>query len=291
MTINRRNCSRKRFARIEIGLRPQSLTSVGIPIAGALTNSRRCDMLSLIHRLRKLIFPTVSIALLCASAQAATVPFGGTDGLCTPQVGGASNGVTTCLVNEGQGDTLLELVLNFTGVAIKVNSVTSGPIQPVAGDRGDFIITDPIANGGGFPQGAGAYVDCLTLPILNPGDGCTFNQSFTTDPSDLGPMKDGESTMSFIFGITPFNPNNLTLACGVGTGQRLGAGGLGLNYCFGANPTPVDGRGALLVQIVSADVTVNDAVPEPATLGIMGLALIFTGTVRRLRGKRSGTRL
>ena len=241
-----------------------------------------------VRTLIKLMLLPGTLALLSVPGIAGTVPFGPTDGLCTPQADGASQGVTTCLVDEGMQDTLLELVINFTGVFVKVNSVTSGPILPVAGDPGDFITADPIGNGfagflGAGPFGMGPVVDCLTQPILAPDTGCTFTQTFTTDALDIGPLMDGESTMSFILGITP-PAGGLLVACGNAVGQVLGPTPLGLAYCFGANPTPVDGRGQLLVQITSADVTVNDGVaPEPGTLALLGSGgLAFW--IRRRRG-------
>src|SRR5579862_8743901 len=179
---------------------------------------------------RLLLQAACAVTVLSLHAFGATVPFGGTDGLCTPQLGGPSNGVTTCSVMEGQGDTLLELVLNFTSGNIQVNSVTAGPIQGVAGDNGDWILTDPVSPGGGPLPGplAGQFPaplpDCLTQPVLAPGAGCTFNQSFTTDALDAGPPLDGESTMSFTLGFTPANPNLAIPLAGAGGGV-LGPGG------------------------------------------------------------------
>ena len=133
--------------------------------------------------LTKLVLISGALALLSVPSFGMTVPFGGTDGLCTPQFGGGSAGVTTCLVFEGQGDSLLELVINFTGVNILINSVTSGPITFIAGDHTDLITSDPITPGIVGPLGAGPFgvlnpVDCLTKPILAPGGSETLRYTF-----------------------------------------------------------------------------------------------------------------
>lgn len=227
----------------------------------------------------RLFLPLAAFGVSSVPGLGNTVPLGGTDGLCTPQLGGPSNGVTTCLVNEGVSDTLLELFINFTGVPIVINSVTAGPITPIAGDPGDFILTDPVTPGGGPPPIPPGPFDCLATPTLaaaGPGDSCTFNQSFFTDAADAGPKMDGESSMSFTVGITPLNAPNLTVPCGPAGGQVVGPGGLGLTYCFGVNPgNNPNVKGALVVTIESADVTVNDLpVPEPANLAPVGLVLV-----------------
>jgi len=174
---------------------------------------------------------------------------------------------------------LLELVVNFTGVPIVINSVTSGPIIGLAGDNTDWIATDPVAPGGGPGLIPPAPWDCLatpTLTVLAPGDTCTFNQAFTTGAPDFGPPMDGESSMSFTLGITPMpQVGQIFVPCGPIGGQEIGPGGLGKTYCFGANPgTDPNVKGTMVVTIESADVTVNDLpAPEPATLGPVGLVL------------------
>jgi hypothetical protein len=229
--------------------------------------------------IRFLALPFAAFTFLSVPGFSGTLPLGGTDGLCTPNLGGPSQGVTTCLVNEGVGDTLLEEVVNFTAVPIVINSVTSGPITGIGGDNTDWILTDPVASGGGPGPIPPAPWDCLatpTLTIVAPGNSCTFNQSFTTDGPDFGPPMDGESSMSFTLGITPMPlPGQVFVPCGPAGGQVFGPGGLGLNYCFGANPgTDVNVKGTMVVTIESADVTVNDfPAPEPATLGPVGLVL------------------
>jgi hypothetical protein len=237
--------------------------------------------------IRMFVSTLSALTLLSFSSFANTVPFGPPDGLCTPTAGGPSNGVTTCTVIGGQGDTLTELVVNFTNVPVLVNSVTAGAIVGLNGPAADWIQTDPVTAGGGplgGPFGPGPLPNCLATPTLAVGGECTFNQSFTTIPGPPGTQ--GESTMSFVLGITPQAPPGAT--CGNGSGQVLGATTLGLLYCFSANPgTNPAVQGALVVQIESADVTViNPAqlAPEPGTSLTLagGVLLVLIGKAQKI---------
>ena len=204
-----------------------------------------------------------AIALPCLAASLPGV--GNGDALCAPQAGGA----TLCTVNEGQTDSLVELVVNATGVNILINNITAGPINALGPDLTDTITSDPIGNN---PFGlVPAQPFCIGATLL-PGGSCFFTQSFTTatpgDPDDNQnhPLH-GEATMSFNLIFTP--QGVVAGAAPVNNAQR--------NAINGPGALPQNPDGSFTAQIISADVKINDITPEPSSLllvlGGLGLAV------------------
>jgi PEP-CTERM motif len=197
--------------------------------------------------------------LLRLPCLAASLPgVGNGDLFCAPQAGGP----TLCIVNEGQGDSLVELVINGTNVNILINNITAGPINALGPDLTDTITSDPI---GANPFGLMPPAPFCIGAILVPGASCFFTQSFTTntpgDPDDNANIPlHGEATM--FFNLT-FTPQGVVVGpAPANNAQNIGVAG------HGALPPNPDG--SFTAQIESADVKINDVVPEPSTLLLLG---------------------
>jgi hypothetical protein len=225
--------------------------------------------ISLRAKLGGRVFAALSMgvfAFLPLTVTATSFPgVGNGDQYCSPVFAGP----TVCHVNEGQGDSLVEMVINATNVPIFINSITAGPISYVAGDRTDIMTGTTIGADG-----------CTGNTLAASGGSCFFTQSFATgtpnDPDDnLIIRNDGESALFFKLTFQP--PANLNLVqwpCG-NNGQQVLVGGP-CNTVLN-----LDGR-TYTATIQSADVFVSDA-PEPATLLLIGTALV-AGSLKRKRG-------
>lgn len=214
------------------------------------------------------------------SCSAASLPgVGNGDALCAPQMGGP----TLCTVNEGQGDSLVELVVNLTNVNILINNITAGPINGLGPDFTDTITSDPIGNN---PFGLMPPVPFCIGAVLAPGASCFFTQSFTTstpgDPDDVTNIpQHGEATMFFNL---IFTPQGVVVGAAPGNnGQRIGIAGQGA--------IPQNPDGSFTAQIQSADVKVNDITPEPSTFLLLasGIGLSLCGKLRHTPGAKKIT--
>jgi hypothetical protein len=137
----------------------------------------RCELRTIV---RLLFFGAGLLAALSIPGMSNTIPNGPSDGLCTPSAPGG--GPTICIVNEGQGDLLGELLIldNSKGA---ITEQIQGPVFPLfplmgMGDNTDWI-TNAIVSAD----------TCNGLTVL-PGQigSCTFNETFFTgtpgDPDD-----------------------------------------------------------------------------------------------------------
>jgi len=170
---------------------------------------------------------------------------------------------------------LVELVVNLTNVNILINNITAGPIFPFGPDVTDTITADPI---GANPFGLMPAVPFCIGAILAPGASCFFTQSFTTntpgDPDDSANIPlDGEATMFFNLIFTP--QGAVVGAAPANNAQRIGVAGQGA--------LPRNPDGSFTAQIESADVKINDVIPEPSTLLLLGggIGLMLCSKLRR----------
>ena len=222
-----------------------------------------------ISKLRSLL--AGAFFLLCWPCFSASLPgVGNGDALCAPQMGGP----TLCTVNEGQGDALVELVVNLTNVNILINNITAGPIFSLGPDLTDTITSDLI---GANPFGLMPAVPFCIGALLAPGASCFFTQLFTTNtPGDGDDLMNiplhGEATM--FFNLT-FTPQGVVVgAAPANNAQRIGVAGRGA--------LPQNPDGSFTAQIESADVHINDVTPEPSTLLLLGSGIGLT-LCRKLR--------
>src|SRR5450432_95804 len=165
-----------------------------------------------------------ALALYALPALCNSFPgIGNGDALCTVTVG-----PTNCTVNEGQGDSLIELVVNELNQNVLINNITSGPISAAVPDPTDAITSDPVSF---FQVGYAAFPACVpgVTTLAAAGGTCYFVQSFTTGtPGDADDAtnipNDGTSNMSFNLIFTPLFVPALpvgSFTCSNGQGNNI----------------------------------------------------------------------
>lgn len=198
--------------------------------------------------------------------------------------------------------TLMMLCLSLPVVQAQAITLSLDP-NPSSVNVGDsFLVNMNISGLGGLsPNLGGFFVDIRfdsTLFSLNSvtfgshlGDIVSGEADADSDSSIPGALFLDETSFLLSGDLIQNQPSLFTLATLSFTGLSAGSGWFGFDY---ADLSDTDGNPLFYETILGAQVDVNAApapVPEPGTLGLLGLGLAGLFVARRRQGHRNQTEL